>query len=201
MLYIVDAELNFGWDPDAAAEVFERFTCKKTILPKRICIDGCVEEGNKTFLLVFTTFLYYYIKSFFNTTYIFVPSLKSLQDWRKDLLRSVNPRRYDELTEFANINILDEKCYSDGIVFHDFFLMAIFVFPKCVQQKKDYYATIELMDLTKRGRICVEHDQEKNPPNVTIVESLDKLYLKKAMSFANFPIARKRLTDQVFYDE
>lgn len=66
----------------------------------------------------------------------------------------------------------------------DAFLAALFVFPECVRQQNDYYATIELKNQETRGQICINHDQSQKQSNVTIIELLHEEAVKKALLFA-----------------
>lgn len=66
----------------------------------------------------------------------------------------------------------------------DAFLAAALLFPRCILNQFECFATVEVHGRLTRGQMCVGHMAKHKPSNVTIIESLDAEECKRALIFA-----------------
>lgn len=85
----------------------------------------------------------------------------------------------------AFLNEVERICFNNFKHYAncDAFLASILLFPECIQKKSDYYATVELIDIDKRGQMCIDEASE-NEPNVSVIEYLNEKCIKQALTFA-----------------
>lgn len=97
--------------------------------------------------------------------------------WRFDVIGKID----NPITRF--LNPIEEKAYKNQQNWtpYDTYCAASFIDPSLVRRTENFHMTIELNGMFTRGQVVIDHIDELNYKNVTVIEEIDVEKFKSLM--------------------